>query len=91
MITKAIKYGATWCNPCRLTEENLKKIGLPFESIDVDENEELAESKNITAIPVVEFLNENDEVVERRTGLLTLDSIREILDSNGNYLKMRHA
>ena len=38
---KVIKYGASWCGPCRTTSENLKACNINFEEIDIDENENI--------------------------------------------------
>ena len=76
---KVIKYGASWCGPCRTTSENLKACNINFEEIDIDENEDIADNKHITSIPVVEFYNDNEDTPKvTYTGLLTQDKIKEI-------------
>lgn len=89
MIVKAIKYGTDWCQPCHVMEANLRAIGILYETVDLDENEEIADQKSIQNIPFTEFLNEDGEVVYSYTGLMTLEDIREVLDSCGNRVDIK--
>lgn len=77
---KIIKYGASWCGPCRTTSENLKASGFPFEEIDVDENPEVPSSKGIRSIPYIEFYakDNNSKPTTTHSGVLTVEKIKEI-------------
>lgn len=77
---KVIKYGASWCGPCRTTSENLKACNIDFKEIDIDEEEDIVDEKHITSIPVVEFYNDNEDTPKvTHVGLLTQDKIKEII------------
>lgn len=79
MIEKIIKYGADWCGPCKATSMALKETGIPFGEVNVDENPEVIEEKNIRTIPVIEFYEEGNEVpVKVHYGGLTKEKILEI-------------
>lgn len=77
---KIIKYGAPWCHMCKNAESVLKKAGLEFIDINVEDNEELAIEKNIRSIPYIEFYK--DETVEKpfftQVGSLTTEDLNKI-------------
>ncbi len=56
-----IDYNATWCGPCKQLSPILKEWvkaqngKVELIEIDVDENQELAKSKNIESIPYLEM------------------------------------
>lgn len=33
-------YGTTWCGDCRVTTRHLNQLGIPYEFVNIDENEE---------------------------------------------------
>lgn len=77
---KIIKYGAGWCGPCRTTSAMLKNSGYNFEEIDIDEHEDIAQSKNIKSIPVIEFFNDSDSTpIYTHVGLLTKSELDNII------------
>lgn len=81
MITKIEKYGATWCNPCKMLDKTLQYLPDTIELIkyDVDEHPELFEEKKIKNVPVLIYYNENNEEVTRTVGSITLNKILEII------------
>lgn len=79
MIEKILKLGAPWCGPCKALDEQLKLISVPVEHYNVDENEEIAEKYNIRNIPVLIFLDENDNEVARKVGMVTATTINDII------------
>ena len=89
-MIEVIKFGAVWCGPCKViapTINELKKkydaiegCGINIIDIDVDENPELGEKYQIRSIPTLIFVKDN-EIVERRTGILKESEIEEIIKS----------
>lgn len=80
MIKKIIKIGAPWCGPCKALGEQLKAIdSVEIEKIDVDEDPSVSEKYNIRNIPVLIFLNEKDEEVTRKVGMVTASVINDII------------
>lgn len=82
MITKIEKYGATWCNPCKMLDKTLQDLPGTIELIkyDADEHPELFEEKKIRNVPVLIYYNENNEEVTRTVGSVTLNKILEIIE-----------
>lgn len=64
LIIKA--YVATWCGPCKMMKNELKKIqdedGIEVQYIDVDENKELVKSMGINSIPTITFVKGETEI-----------------------------
>lgn len=83
---KIIKYGASWCGPCRTMAATLKESKYPYEEIDVDEHPEFISEKNIKSIPYIEIVDDNDKVGYTHVGPLTkteLDDVWQLLIARG--------
>jgi thioredoxin 1 len=89
-MIEVIKFGAEWCAPCKAMIpiiESLKKkydaiieSNVSIMSIDIDENPEMASKYKIKSIPTTIFIK-NDEVVEKKSGVLNEAQIEEIIKS----------
>jgi len=60
----------------KFLEKNSNRI--IFNKIDVDENRGLAYEHNVTTVPTLLFFK-NNILVERRSGLLSLDALEKII------------
>ena len=82
-VSKILKFSGSWCGPCRVLKNTLSNfIRVPVEEIDVDENQEECIKYKIRTIPVLVYLDENGEELERTVGLQTLDQINAIIDKH---------
>lgn len=86
---KLIKFGADWCNPCKIQnkefEENPPKIELQI--IDVDKSDEDLVSKyNIKNIPVT-ILIDNDKEIHRWNGFTKSYQINDYIDNLNKIVK----
>lgn len=68
-MIKILKFGASWCNPCKALDKQLKGVDLPIISYDVDEEEEMTERYEILSTPVLVFVDENGNEKDRFIGL----------------------
>ena len=73
MKYRVLKFGATWCGPCKkLSEElNNKPINLnhvSIEEINVDDNEELTEHYGIRSIPTSIIIDDKHNEIARLVG-----------------------
>lgn len=81
---KIVKYGSSWCGPCRQSTQVLKDAGYEPIEIDVDDedNADIIESKNIRSIPVIEFYTTNSmEPSYTHIGLLTTEELSNIINN----------
>lgn len=82
---KLIKFGAEWCGPCKMMNERLKNFtACEVQYIDVDDESEettkLIEKYQIMSVPVMILLNDENNMVNRWTGLTDIKEIEnEIL------------
>ncbi|MEL6108702.1 MAG: thioredoxin family protein [Planctomycetota bacterium] len=81
-----MKFGATWCPPCRKIDRELVKLermGLPLtiKKIDVDEQPELAERYRIGTIPRLILLKEGRKIGDK-TGFMTSSELSDWVESN---------
>ena len=65
-MKKIIKFGSTWCAPCKVVDKILKEIidetDIEVEFIDVDENDELVDKYNIRNIPTLLYFVDGQQV-----------------------------
>lgn len=81
-MSKIIKFGASWCAPCRAYKPTFDKVSkmdefgdIEFQELDVDENEDLAVKYGIRGVPSTIFINNKGEMIDRLAGLQTEDAL----------------
>lgn len=85
---KLVKYGHEYCGPCKTLKPILKELETEFsdkvEFVDKDTYSipmEEVISAGIKAVPTL-ILYKNDVEIWRNVGLLSKDSIKQVLESN---------
>ncbi|KAL8426599.1 hypothetical protein Efla_005176 [Eimeria flavescens] len=78
-----VDFFATWCGPCKmikpfLEEKSNTMTHISFYAVDVDENPELCEREEVSAMPTFKFYK-NGKVVETIVGVLK-PKLEEALD-----------
>jgi len=90
MVKTIIKCSASWCSPCRIfkiTFDKASKIekykNINFKEIDIeedDDSETIVEKYNIKNIPTTLILDENDKLIYKVSGNISLSDFTEIID-----------
>lgn len=76
-------FYADWCGPCKMLRPILKEISddrqdVKVVSINIDEEDELAEQFDVSAIPCVVLIKDGMEV-DRSVGLKPREALEELL------------
>lgn len=83
-MIKAIKFYADWCGPCRMYDQEWKKVvekhkdEVEFQEINVDtDTSGLAAEYKVQSIPLTVVIKDGKEI--KKTGLLTADVLTELI------------
>lgn len=76
---RIIKFHAPWCGQCVVLEKNLQRTGLKYESINADEHEDMAARYGVRNIPAIVVVDDDDHVVKRLLGIISVDKLKEEL------------
>ena len=87
-----VKFGATWCPPCRSTDTALAKFEdtsageVKVVILDVDANPALSQHYRVSSIPHL-FIFHQGKIVDDRVGGMDAPEIRDWLKSNEKHWK----
>ena len=90
MLKKIIKYGASWCAPCRNFKDTFEKVqnideykDITFESVDIeDDGRDIeVEKYSIRSVPTVVMLDENDNLLYKVSGNIPLAQLITLIEN----------
>jgi len=79
-----VKFGATWCAPCKILTGVLNKIKsefneINFQDVDIDDYPALAKEYKIRSVPTIVILRNGIEI-NRILGAAKIEAIRKVLN-----------
>ncbi|MBR1835656.1 MAG: thioredoxin [Kiritimatiellae bacterium] len=78
-----VDFNAQWCGPCKAMKPVLEELaaatpGVKFVSVDIDEEDELAEDHDVASIPCL-VLFKGGEEAKRSVGLVSRDAVAALV------------
>ena len=76
-------FNAEWCGPCKMIKPMIEEIAESNEnikvvSINIDDEDELAEQYEVSSIPCLVVFNQGKET-KRKVGLMSKDDIETLI------------
>ena len=91
----AIKFWATWCQPCKLFAPTVEKLDEEFEnieflSIDAEQVPEIVKRYKVRSLPTIIILADGEEV-ERIQGVQLIEPLRvKMRELQNKYAPVEH-
>ena len=78
-----VDFNADWCGPCKMMKPILEEIvnnnkEVKIASVNIDDEDELAEKYNVFSIPCL-VLFEKGKEIKRNVGLISKDEIEKFI------------
>ena len=78
-----VDFNAEWCGPCKMLKPIVDEIAesndnIKVVSVNIDDEDELAEEYNIFSIPCLVVIDKGKEV-KRNVGLISKDDIESLI------------
>lgn len=84
MGIKLLKFGATWCQPCKILDPIIEQVkkekeNVIYETYDSEKDPEIFSQYRVTSVPTMIFLD-GDTEKERIVGAVAKGKIISIID-----------
>ena len=80
-----VDFWAPWCGPCQMLGPVIEQLskemtGVKIAKVNVDDNTELTERQQVSAMPTLILFKDGD-IVDRRTGVMSATELKKWIDS----------
>jgi thioredoxin 1 len=81
--TMLVSFSASWCGPCKMLKEELKKVDskTPIYKIDVEEDINFSREYMVRSVPTMKMFKEGS-VVNTTVGLRSAPEINKLITEN---------
>lgn len=74
-----LKFYSKTCGPCKVMDLNLKKLGVDYKEIEVQENPDLVEKYNVRGIPTIIKIDDEGNIIDSFTGVMSVTQLEHWL------------
>jgi|TARA_R110000851_G_scaffold332169_1_gene507628 thioredoxin 1 len=75
-MNKIYYFSADWCGPCKMLGPVMERSGLPYQKVNVDNDQELSTKYGIRNVPTLVKVNSNGDELDRLVGAQPLEQIK---------------
>lgn len=81
--TMLVSFSASWCGPCKMLKEELKKVesSTPIYKIDVEEDIDFSRQYSVRSVPTMKMFKEGS-VISTTVGLRSAPEINKLITEN---------
>ena len=81
--TMLVSFSASWCGPCKMLKEELKKVesSTPIYKIDVEEDIDFSRQYSVRSVPTMKMFKEGN-VINTTVGLRSSTEINKLITEN---------
>ena len=78
--TLLVSFSASWCGPCKMLKEELKKVesSTPIYKIDVEEDIDFSRQYSVRSVPTMKMFKEGS-VISTTVGLRSAPEINKLI------------
>ena len=78
--TMLVSFSASWCGPCKMLKEELKKVSstTPIYKIDVEEDIDFSREYSVRSVPTMKMFKEGS-VINTTVGLRSANEINKLI------------
>ena len=78
--TMLVSFSASWCGPCKMLKEELKKVSssTPIYKIDVEEDINFSREYSVRSVPTMKMFKEGN-VINTTVGLRSANEINKLI------------